>query len=211
MIDFGQDRLSSVHKPDVFWFFLVLSQPFLNTRVGICFSPTDPPLTAADSDASTAVGGCQGCLPDPPSTGPDPCYDNSSDASCSSCAGGPVFCSQCCPTNFTEPYYAQHPEAYHAHPPVFLAQTSTSDAHADLCATRNYHETLQVNYCIFIRTTVIHKSEMIMLLAMTCICRAPTFDCTLTRQPIRLHTLPWAMLPCPVPNRSGTAPIRPWC
>lgn len=123
-----------------------------------------PTPAAADSDASTAVGGCQGCLPDPPSTGPDPCYDNSSDASCSSCAGGPVFCSQCCPANFTEPYYAQHPEAYLAHPPVFLAQTSTADAHADLCATRNYHETLQVN------------------IVMTCPSLPNvTLDCTLTR------------------------------
>jgi len=37
------------------------------------------------------------------------------------------------------------PRAYASHPPVFLAQTSPTDAHADACATRHYHETLKAN------------------------------------------------------------------
>ena len=38
-----------------------------------------------------------------------------------------------------------HPLAqarYPQHPPVFLAQTSTKDSHADLCGTKHYHDTL---------------------------------------------------------------------
>jgi len=49
---------------------------------------------------------------------------------------------QCCPTNFTEQYYVDHPEAYATHPPVFLTQTSTTDNHADLCACKHYYDTL---------------------------------------------------------------------
>ena len=39
-------------------------------------------------------------------------------------------------------WYEDHPAAWGQHPPVFLAQTSTVDNHADLCACRNYHDTL---------------------------------------------------------------------
>eukprot|EP01051_Picozoa_sp_SAG22_P008888 SAG22_NODE_705_length_7772_cov_45.048742_6_plen_346_part_00 len=42
----------------------------------------------------------------------------------------------------TEQYFLDHPEAYKTHPPTFLAQMRTLDINADLCASRNYHETM---------------------------------------------------------------------
>ena len=56
---------------------------------------------------------------------------------CSSCNVSVVpYCGQCCPRNYTEEHYDVHPEDWHKHPPMFLAQQSTEDTHADLCATR---------------------------------------------------------------------------
>ena len=43
------------------------------------------------------------------------------------------YCGQCCPRNYTEQYYADHPADYSKHPPIFLSQTATVDNHADLC------------------------------------------------------------------------------
>lgn len=57
-------------------------------------------------------------------------------------AGGKICCDYCCPTNYTELYYKQHPEAYSKHPPVFLAQNGVSDGNADLCAARMYYDEL---------------------------------------------------------------------
>ena len=127
----------------VSWLFEVVATGGLPTGVGIAGGVM---LSGGSymcySDGADAVGGCAGCLPDPTSGGG--CYGNASDTRCSSCGGGGagVYCSQCCPAGFTEPFYAAHPEAYARHPPVFLAQTSTVDAHADLCAARNYHDAL---------------------------------------------------------------------
>ena len=81
---------------------------------------------------------CSDCIP---GGSEESCFSGS-DPRCSSCSAGPTYCSQCCPRNFTEAYFEDHPEQYAAHPPVFLAQTSTRDAHADLCATRNYYDTM---------------------------------------------------------------------
>ena len=54
-----------------------------------------------------------------------------------------VWFVQCCPKNYTEAHYSAHPEDYRTlHPAVFLAQTSRSDNHADLCAAKNYYDTL---------------------------------------------------------------------
>jgi hypothetical protein len=56
---------------------------------------------------------------------------------CSSCNASVVpYCGQCCPRNFTEQHYEDHPSDWPKHPPMFLAQQSTEDTHADLCATR---------------------------------------------------------------------------
>jgi hypothetical protein len=51
------------------------------------------------------------------------------------------YCQLCCPTNFTEPYYNEHPAEYPSHPPTFLTQT-TVDFCSDSCAAKNYHETM---------------------------------------------------------------------
>ena len=47
-----------------------------------------------------------------------------------------------CPTNFTEQYYFDHPDDNKTHPPAFLGQMSTQDETADLCARKNYYDTL---------------------------------------------------------------------
>jgi hypothetical protein len=49
----------------------------------------------------------------------------------------PPCCQYCCPRNYTEQFYYDHPEEYDRHPPTFLAQMSTADKNADLCAARN--------------------------------------------------------------------------
>ena len=49
----------------------------------------------------------------------------------------PPCCQYCCPRNYTEQFYYDHPEEYRRHPPTFLAQMSTADKNADLCAARN--------------------------------------------------------------------------
>ena len=52
-------------------------------------------------------------------------------------------CQYCCPQNVTEQWYLDHPEEYARHPPTFLVQMSGPiDINADLCAGRNYHETM---------------------------------------------------------------------
>ena len=91
--------------------------------------PTNPP-------GAVPVGSCHGCT----EGGPSHCQD---DPKCSSCdATVQTYCGQCCPRNFTEPFFAENPSAYKDHPPMFLGQTSKTDNHADLCACRNYYETL---------------------------------------------------------------------
>jgi hypothetical protein len=94
--------------------------------------PTNPP-------GAMPIGSCQGCT----EGGPSHCQD---DPKCSSCdTSVKTYCGQCCPRNFTEPYFAEDPARYKDHPPMFLGQTSKTDNHADLCACRNYYETLVAN------------------------------------------------------------------
>lgn len=82
------------------------------------------------------LGSCSGCA----AGGPSHCLG---DARCSSCEPSVTpYCVQCCPRNFTEQWFAEHVDAWPLHPPMFLAQMRTTDIHADLCATRHYHETL---------------------------------------------------------------------
>eukprot|EP00039_Didymoeca_costata_P023482 m.7294 g.7294 ORF g.7294 m.7294 type:complete len:432 (-) comp3682_c0_seq1:173-1468(-) len=64
-------------------------------------------------------------------------------AGCSSNMTHRPCCAKCCPTNFTEQYYFDHPDQYSKHPPSFLAQLTTQDENADLCACKNYYNTLQ--------------------------------------------------------------------
>lgn len=85
------------------------------------------------------IGSCQGCV----EGGPSHCQG---DVKCDSCNPQVMpYCGQCCPRNYTEQYYSDHPSEYTSHPPIFLSQTATVDNHADLCACKNYYETLQAN------------------------------------------------------------------
>ena len=47
----------------------------------------------------------------------------------------------CCPDNYTEDYYAEHPEDYVSHPFTLLGQTQV-DNEADSAAAANYHATM---------------------------------------------------------------------
>ena len=83
-----------------------------------------------------AVGSCAAC------TDAGSCGGGSGSRGCSLTAQ-PLCCDYCCPANFTEDSYHANPERYSQHPPVFLAQSATSDFNADLCAAPNYFHTLQ--------------------------------------------------------------------
>ena len=99
----------------------------------LCYNDAGAPGNPPGADP---VGSCAGCT----EGGPSHCQD---DPLCSSCTVGvKTYCGQCCPRNYTEPYFAENPTAYSKHVPMFLAQTSKVDNHADLCACRNYYETL---------------------------------------------------------------------
>lgn len=52
-------------------------------------------------------------------------------------------CDMCCPANTTEEFYLLHPGAYARHPPCFLAQLTSYDVNADLCAAKKYAATLR--------------------------------------------------------------------
>ena len=55
--------------------------------------------------------------------------------------GGQLHCGYCCPDNYTEDYYHDHPGEYSSHPWTFLVQT-TFDANSDSCAAKHYHATM---------------------------------------------------------------------
>lgn len=65
----------------------------------------------------------------------------SSTAAARGVVGGQPYCELCCPTNYTEDYYAAHPDQYTKHPPTFLIQTEL-DSGADSCAAKHYHATM---------------------------------------------------------------------
>jgi hypothetical protein len=100
----------------------------------------------ANSSSPGAFGVCRGCNASSECVG----GDFNSFSGCSTCTkncgalkrNGSVCCSKCCPTGYTEQYYHEHPEDWSQHPPAFLAQGTTRDGNADLCAARNYHDTL---------------------------------------------------------------------
>jgi hypothetical protein len=52
-----------------------------------------------------------------------------------------VCCRYCCPNDYTEEFYVEHPEAYDSHPFTLLAQTEV-DNEADSSAAANYHATM---------------------------------------------------------------------
>eukprot|EP00040_Diaphanoeca_grandis_P043333 m.267663 g.267663 ORF g.267663 m.267663 type:complete len:450 (-) comp74262_c0_seq1:202-1551(-) len=88
-----------------------------------------PPQTKTNCGACTNAGSCGG---------------GSGSRGCSLTAV-PLCCDYCCPANYTEDYYASHPQEYDTHPPCFLAQSADSDFNADLCATKVYYDTLRSN------------------------------------------------------------------
>lgn len=51
-------------------------------------------------------------------------------------------CQYCCPIGVTEQWYLDHPQDYKTHVPTFLAQMSSVDINADLCAGKNYHDAM---------------------------------------------------------------------
>jgi hypothetical protein len=68
-------------------------------------------------------------------------YGCSNTAKARGVIGGQPYCDLCCPQNYTEHYYAEHPEKYRSHPPTLLIQTEL-DSGADSCAALNYHRTM---------------------------------------------------------------------
>lgn len=91
------------------------------------------PGQSSNPPGADPIGSCQGCT----EGGPSHC---GGDAKCSSCDPTiKTYCGQCCPRNFTEPYFQENPGKYSEHIPMFLGQTSKTDNHADLCACRNYY------------------------------------------------------------------------
>ena len=70
------------------------------------------------SNPSSAIGSCKDCV-----------LTKGRENSCN--ASLPAMCSWCCPRNYTEEYYMDHSDAWVHHPPVFLGQSSSTDAHAD--------------------------------------------------------------------------------
>lgn len=125
-----------------------------------CDPETDPWCTPPDPH-NPALGSCKGCNssaacgtqfdevchkygPPNPQTGARRCLDDERvPQPCQKCSNDytdpkrPPCCQYCCPRNYTEQYYYDHPEEYIHHPPTFLAQMTTADKNADLCAAKN--------------------------------------------------------------------------
>ena len=112
---------------------------------------------------SPPIGSCKGCT----TPSPDFCApgNRTRDAGwnvtkCQTCDVNVVpYCGQCCPRNYTEAYYEDDHARYAKHPPVLLAQASLSDDHADLCAARNYYETLQAHGVANAKLVLMSHSE----------------------------------------------------
>jgi hypothetical protein len=105
----------------------VVAAAFVAGGSHMCYQ--DPPLALSQCRNCTASGNGHGC-------------------STEVAAGGqPPICSFCCPTGVTELYYRENPASYDTHPPCFLAQTApdSSDFNADLCAAKNYYDTLKTH------------------------------------------------------------------
>ena len=135
----------------VSWMYQVQAQnhtfPQINIIGGVmlsggtynCYNDPQPGRSGQTGSSNVPVGSCVGCT----EGGPSHCQD---DPLCTTCDPTvKTYCQQCCPRNYTEAYYYAKPEEYSKHPPTFLAQMSTVDNHADLCACKNYYETLKAH------------------------------------------------------------------
>lgn len=92
-----------------------------------CF--LDPPLALAQCSTCNASNECTtlGCSNEMVAKNRTPC------------------CNYCCPENFTEQHYKDHPADYKTHPGVFLVQHTTVDENSDTCAALNYHNTMKAH------------------------------------------------------------------
>jgi hypothetical protein len=132
----------------VSWVFQALATtptlfPGVTIKAGVMMSGgsyqcyNDPKLDTGASN--TPVGSCTTCTPG----GASHCEN---DPLCDSCNPAvKTYCQQCCPRNYTEQFYQDHPDKYASHPPVFLLQMTSVDNHADLCAAKNYNSALIAN------------------------------------------------------------------
>jgi hypothetical protein len=129
----------------VSWLFQVIATtpttfPGVTIKAGVMLSGgsyqcyNDP--KQATGASNTPVGSCTTCT----EGGPSHCEN---DPLCNSCnVSVKTYCQQCCPRNYTEQYYQDHPDKYASHPPTFLLQMSSVDNHADLCACKHYADAL---------------------------------------------------------------------
>ena len=114
-------------------------------------------------NSSTGIGVCASCDSSPSCAGAG--FNGYS--GCSTCTkdcgevhrNGPPCCSKCCPSNYTEQFFVDHPSEWARHPPTFLAQGSSRDGNADLCASQNYHETMVGHNGASSSTLILQPSE----------------------------------------------------
>ena len=93
-------------------------------------------------EPSTAIGTCASCNIHQAHYSHNATYDPTEPTHNSNTMianGSAPECDYCCPRNYTEDYYSEHPEEYEAHPFTLLGQTEV-DQMADSSAARNYHE-----------------------------------------------------------------------
>ena len=91
-----------------------------------------------------AFGSCASCnihqLPHVKNASYDP-TEPSHNSNAMIANGSSPLCEYCCPRNYTEDWYSEHPEDYATHPFTLLGQTEV-DQMADSAAANNYHEAM---------------------------------------------------------------------
>lgn len=115
--------------------------------------------TAEDAAAETELvagvmfaGGTYSCFLDPP-LALSQCSNCNASMECTTlgCSekmianGTTPCCDYCCPAEFTEQWYSDHPEDYSKHPEMFMVQVTTVDENSDTCAAINYHNTMKAH------------------------------------------------------------------
>lgn len=129
-------QLAATHSPAVEGVSLA-GGVFFSGGSHLCYRNAGDPVLPA-------LGDCARC------NASEACFDQRTmrGAGCSATIlsrGGVPCCDMCCPANATEEYYREHPEAYPSHPPVLLAQLTSYDVNADLCAARKYADAMRAH------------------------------------------------------------------